>query len=223
MTYVVSDLHGAYDRFLELLEKIRFSEEDILYVLGDIVDVGEKPMELIADLSVRTNVFPIAGEHDFSAAKMLAGFDKMLRNGATPDPEYIAEMTSWVNAGGQTTLAGFRDLDEEQREGVLDYLCDLPLFEEAEVNGEKYLLVHAGITDYEEGSDPGDYEPEDFFGKTPDPEIPLIKGVTLIVGHEPTKDHKIVRGNGTVYIDCGASCGGNLGCLCLETKEEVYV
>ena len=94
MTYVVSNLHGCYQKFRELLTKLRFKDTDVLYVLGDIVDYGEEPMELIADLSMRYNVYPIVGEHDYRAARMLTGFDRMLREGGTPDPEYIAEMTA---------------------------------------------------------------------------------------------------------------------------------
>ena len=34
-TYVVSDIHGEYDAFMEILDKIHFSDQDILYVMGD--------------------------------------------------------------------------------------------------------------------------------------------------------------------------------------------
>ena len=36
-TYVISDIHGEYDKFIELLDKIKLKETDILYVLGDIL------------------------------------------------------------------------------------------------------------------------------------------------------------------------------------------
>ena len=38
MTYVISDLHGRYDLYLEMLERIQFSPEDTLYILGDVAD-----------------------------------------------------------------------------------------------------------------------------------------------------------------------------------------
>lgn len=40
MHYVVSDIHGYYDRYLKLLEVINFTDDDTLYILGDIVDRG---------------------------------------------------------------------------------------------------------------------------------------------------------------------------------------
>ena len=40
MIYAVSDLHGCYDKYRNMLEKIHFSETDTLYILGDVVDRG---------------------------------------------------------------------------------------------------------------------------------------------------------------------------------------
>ena len=61
MTYVVSNLHGNYQKYKALLSEISFKDTDILSVLGDIVDYGEEPMELIGDMSVRYNVYPVVG------------------------------------------------------------------------------------------------------------------------------------------------------------------
>lgn len=37
-TYVIADIHGEYELFLELLDKIRLKETDALYILGDAID-----------------------------------------------------------------------------------------------------------------------------------------------------------------------------------------
>ena len=34
MTYVMSDIHGHYDKYREMLETIEFAADDTLYVLG---------------------------------------------------------------------------------------------------------------------------------------------------------------------------------------------
>ena len=39
-SYVISDIHGEYDKFLDLLQKTGLREEDTLYILGDVVDRG---------------------------------------------------------------------------------------------------------------------------------------------------------------------------------------
>ena len=222
MTYVRSDLHGCYQKYLQMLEKISFTEDDLLYIVGDVLDYGEETMDLIADLSVRVNVYPIAGEHDFLGARMLNGFQKMLKNGATPEPEYISEMTQWVADGGQSTLDAFRALDDEEKEGVLEYLEEMTLFEEAEIGGERYVMAHAGIADFDPDTDLWDYQPEDFFSEPLDASYALMEDATVIVGHVPTKSGRIERGESSIFIDCGAGEGGTLGCLCLETGKEYY-
>lgn len=222
MTYVISDIHGNYEKFKSILSEISFKDQDTLFILGDVVDFGDGSMELIADISVRVNVFCVAGEHDFLAARMLKGFAKMLKSGATPDPDYIAEMTAWVQDGGQPTLDAFRALSEEEREGVLEYLEDMTLFEETDVGGKHYVMLHAGIADYDADTDLWDYQPEDFFSEPLDASYALIDGATVIVGHAPTRSGKIERGEGSIFIDCGVCEGGKLGCLCLESGEEFY-
>ena len=42
MHYVMSDLHGEYEKYLEMLKKIKFTDDDVLYVLGDVVDRGKQ-------------------------------------------------------------------------------------------------------------------------------------------------------------------------------------
>ena len=223
MTYVVSNLHGNYQKYKALLSEISFKDTDILYVLGDIVDYGEEPMELIGDMSMRYNVYPVVGEHDYRAIRMLQGFDNMLKNGDPPDADYIAEMTTWMAEGGKPTLDGFRALDEEMREGVLDYLSDLALYEEVTVKGKTYLLVHAGIADFDPDTDIDDYQPEDFITEPATLGTVYYQDKTLIVGHVPTESGKIERSAGVIAIDGGVADGGSLACLCLETGKEFYV
>ena len=70
MTYVVANLHGCFDKFKDLLRKINFTDNDVMYVLGDTVDVGDESMALLCDMSMRYNIIPIVGEHDLRALKL---------------------------------------------------------------------------------------------------------------------------------------------------------
>ena len=228
MTYAVANLHGCFSKFKKLLRQINFNDNDVMYVIGDIVDYGEEPIELLCDLSMRYNVIPILGECDFRAFEMLTELDKML-GGASPDPEVIGKMTEWIQEGGAKTMEGFKALDDDMKEGVLEYLEDMSLYEEVEVRGKKYLLVHAGIADYSAESDLDDYMPEDFIYESVDPDYQLIDGVTLVVGHKPTYEiegaerGKIYHGEGSIFLDCGAAYDEPLGCICLETGKEYYI
>ena len=228
MTYAVANLHGCFNKFKKLLRKINFTDNDVMYVLGDIVDYGEEPIELLCDLSMRYNVIPILGECDLRALEMLTELDKML-GGASPDPEVIGKMTEWIQEGGAKTMEGFKALDDDMKEGVLEYLEDMSLYEEVEVRGKKYLLVHAGIADYSADTDLEDYMPEAFICESPDPDYQLVDGVTLVVGHKPTYEiegaerGKIYHGEGSIFLDCGAAYDEPLGCICLENGKEYYI
>ena len=223
MTYVISNIHGNYSKFKEMLDTISFSDDDIMYVLGDVVDYGDETMEIVCDLSVRMNVYPVMGEHDATAYKMLSGFDNMLKKGGTPSADFIAEMQAWSQDGGDKTLASFRALDEDMKEGVLDYLADMAPYEVAEVKGTKYLLVHAGIAGFEKGKDLDDYEPEDFYTEALDMNKEYFSRTNVVVGHIPTESGKITRIGKNIAIDCGAATGGSLACLCLENCKEYYI
>lgn len=223
MVYVISNIHGNYTKFNEMLDKISFSDNDIMYVLGDVVDYGDETMEVVCDLSVRMNVYPVMGEHDAIAYKMLSGFDEMLKKGGTPDAEFISEMQAWSQDGGDKTLASFRSLDADMKEGVLDYLADMAPYEVAEVGGTKYLLVHAGIAGFEKGKDLDDYEPEDFYTEALDMDKEYFGKTNIVVGHMPTESGKISRHGKNIAIDCGEGREGSLACLCLDNGKEYYI
>ena len=56
MRYIISDIHGCKKQYLELLEKIKFSDKDHLYILGDTLDRGPEPMKVLLDIMHRQNV-----------------------------------------------------------------------------------------------------------------------------------------------------------------------
>ncbi len=40
MLYVCSDIHGEYDLFVKMLQRINFSSMDEMIICGDIIDKG---------------------------------------------------------------------------------------------------------------------------------------------------------------------------------------
>ena len=46
-TYVMSDIHGMGALLEKMLEKLSFSEEDVLYILGDMIDRGPDPAKVL--------------------------------------------------------------------------------------------------------------------------------------------------------------------------------
>ena len=49
-TYVISDIHGQYDKFIAMLDAINLRDTDTLYVLGDILDRGPHPIKVLLKL-----------------------------------------------------------------------------------------------------------------------------------------------------------------------------
>ena len=99
--YVVSDIHGEDDRFHAMLQKINFSKEDTLYILGDVVDRGPHPVELLREIMATPNMKMLLGNHEFMCLRYFA-----------PDAleKYIQH---WNRNGNATTLEGFNKLTEQ--------------------------------------------------------------------------------------------------------------
>lgn len=70
-TYVISDIHGQYDMFIELLDKIQFQNTDTLYILGDILDRGPHPIKTLMKFMEMPNVICIVGNHEYMALECL--------------------------------------------------------------------------------------------------------------------------------------------------------
>ena len=65
-TYVMSDIHGQYSLFERMLDKIKFSDTDDLYILGDIIDRGPENIKMIEKVFSNSNAI---------SADVDAGFD----------------------------------------------------------------------------------------------------------------------------------------------------
>lgn len=70
-TYVISDIHGQYNMFIELLDKIDLKDTDTLYILGDVLDRGPHPIKTLRKLMEMPNAICLVGNHEFMAMKCL--------------------------------------------------------------------------------------------------------------------------------------------------------
>ena len=66
MVYVISDLHGyPMDKFLKLLKQADFSDDDYLYIIGDVVDRnGDGGVQMLLWLMEQPNAQLILGNHE---------------------------------------------------------------------------------------------------------------------------------------------------------------
>ena len=61
MTYVMADVHGQYEKYRKMLDKIGMTAWDELYILGDVVDRGPEPMAILMDMDFNIDIIPILG------------------------------------------------------------------------------------------------------------------------------------------------------------------
>ena len=234
MIYCISDLHGDYIRYTTMLKMIDFSDDDTLYILGDILDRGNEGMKILLDMMLRPNVYPILGNHEYMAMQTL----KWLSNDITEESlanlssDKIEGINEWLNVGGMTTIDEFRKLSEEEKEMVLEYLEEFSLYEEVTVEGKNFVLVHAGIDNFSPEKDMEEYELYELIFNKPDYSKVYFEDKYLITGHTPTRfihdeidghsRNTVFFGNNHIAIDCGCGYDGLLGAICLDTFEDFY-
>lgn len=100
MTYVISDIHGRYDKYSAMLERIKFGEDDTLYALGDLIDRCDDGLKIMLDMMRRPNVHILMGNHE---AMMLDALHSM----AEITEESVEKLTIWLLNGGKPTLDAF--------------------------------------------------------------------------------------------------------------------
>lgn len=231
-TYVISDIHGQYDMFMELLDKIKLKGNDTLYVLGDILDRGPHPIKTLMKLMEMPNAICLVGNHEFMALECLEFLMKEITDKSLEElnAETLDNLVTWQLNGSQSTIDEFRKLDSESQKNVIDFIKDFLIYEEVSVNGKDYLLVHAGLGNYSSEKDIGDYSLHELIWERADYDVKYFEDTYVITGHTPTQTIEdnphpgyIYQRNNHIAIDCGAHYpGGRLAALCLDTGEEYY-
>ena len=226
MIYVMSDLHGCYEAYIAMLKKIRFSAEDTLYILGDVVDRGPSGIKILLDMMERKNVIPLLGNHDYTAKRLLEAL--FLEGQKYHEDKLVDALKAWTSDGGDATLKEFAALKSDEKIKVLKYLNAFLIYEEIETGGVQYFLSHT-VPEKEKMQEFETCKWQDFTLGEPDYELQYFDDLTIVTGHTPTGlieekcNGKIYQKNGHIAVDCGAVFGGKLGCICLDTLEKFYV
>lgn len=232
MTYVMSDIHGEYEKYRAMLEKINFGEGDILYVLGDVVDRGQRPVDVLLDMMARPNVYPIIGNHELMAANVLRALCVEIteQNYASHIDEGLLDLLmQWQFNGGQTTIKQFQKLPLDKREYVLEYFEEFVPYELVKVGNKRFLLVHSGLGNFDKEKELDDYTLEELTFMRPEFDRRYFEDDDLYIvsGHTPTLaingKPEIYKSQNNIFIDCGATFTGKLACLCLDTMDEFYI
>lgn len=118
---ILSDIHANLDALQSISEPY-----DELWVLGDLVNYGPQPSEVIAVVRQHASVV-ISGNHDFAI-------------GTGGDPRCSAAFREMAHTMQQYTQSILTDAERA-------YLRTLPTLARREVDGKRFLLCHATPSD----------------------------------------------------------------------------
>lgn len=128
-TYFISDVHGRYEVFIKLLEAIKFSKNDKLIILGDIIDKGDKSIKMIKFVRNQPNIQMILGNHEYEFLNKYHNLMKNLKDGDD------------INLILTKLQDHFPNKKEKLEWDDIDYLDNLPYY----IETDKYICVHAGL------------------------------------------------------------------------------
>ena len=210
--FVIGDIHSHYDQFMEVLDKAGFQyDKDMLISLGDLVDRGPKPIEVVEKVMELKNFIHILGNHDEWCYQFL---------------KYNYKPFIWTSQGGSSTVSAYSgrpELIKKHRD----------FFEKAKlyyIDEESRLFVHGGYDgDIPFGEQSDNKElliwdrslfrkamEYDQSGKTFD------EFKEIFIGHTPTQfidSSTPLHFSNLWMLDTGVYLSGKLTIMNIETKE----
>lgn len=222
-TYVMSDIHGCFDEFQEMLSRISLSDNDRLILGGDYIDRGPKSREMLQWLEkCPTNVIPIKGNHDaefVEYVRLMQQTDRknelMTDPDANEDARLLLDSVRYQFKQKQPLGLFFFDYyntitDFIENKGVTfgelcrwaDMLDKLPYYERFKLNGRDCIVVHAGFCEESELQKSKYSSLEEFCLSAREEAIEIggVKNGMIIAGHTPTiADDSVFYNDGEVF------------------------
>ena len=134
--YVVSDIHGYYDPFMNGLSQISFSDGDFLWLIGAVIDRGPDGIRILQHVMNHQNMDLVIGNHEL-----------MMLNSVSPQGDILCDgrdASIWLGAnGGWPTLEGYKSLTIEEKVNLLYWLKSRYIIKTLEVNKLKFCLTHS--------------------------------------------------------------------------------
>lgn len=226
MRYCVSDVHGEYDLFLRLLQKIRFSDADELLICGDIIDKGQDSVQLSRLIFSCPNMRCIMGNHEHAFVKQ---YHALMQSSPEDYDAVLEKLQAYFPHDGHL-------LDWE----TVDRFDELPYY----IEEDTFICVHAGAPLDKNGMllPLENATPEQLVNdrRFKDPEAIYCGDKCVLFGHTPTNyicgaDKILVYRKQPntkssqitdyykIHLDTGTWLNGVLGCFCIDTCRAIYV
>ncbi|MFC1624235.1 metallophosphoesterase [Candidatus Omnitrophota bacterium] len=225
MRYVISDIHGEYEKLNSLMKFLEKDATEFIF-LGDYIDKGIHAVEtvnLLIDLSKSKRCTFLIGDHEFAWLQYINGderfLDFLLKYGGTQTLEsYMERILSEEEA--KAALSDKKAIEKVLKKHIKFYL-NLKFYHEA----DDFLCIHAGMKPQNKDIPLEAHNKEELvflrdefiYSKF------FYNGKRIIFGHtafkEPYVDnYKIGIDAGAVYEDMGY---GNLVAFNINKKEFV--
>lgn len=230
MIYVISDLHGyPFEKFQELLKKAEFTDEDYLFVLGDVIDRGMDGIKYLKWLMLQSNVELVLGNHEAMMLSCDFLFDEV-------SDEYVSRLTNtklelletWKDNGARWTLEGLYIMRPRERKRVIEFLKDAPLYDTVDIGDKRFILTHSGLGNYSNDKRLSDYTADELLWNRPSLTDEYRFGTITVFGHTPTfvygneYNGKVLKTETWINIDVGAGYGYSPVLLRLDDMKEIY-
>ncbi len=203
--FAIGDIHGCYDRLLNLFSWLPLKDEDIVVFLGDYIDRGPDSRSVV-DFVIR-----LKNERKDRLICLMGNHERMLLNYLEGKNREL-----FLLNGGDTTLrqyqeGGFLQIPPEH----LNFFKSL----EKIYITDDYIFVHAGL------------KPGVSFDSQAEEDLLWIRGdfifsefdfkKKVIFGHTPTRSYQPYFDKNKIGIDTGAVYGGFLTAIELPS-EKIY-
>lgn len=217
----MSDIHGCYCEFMEVLEKIDFSKEDRLIIAGDYIDRGTQNLEMLQWIENKpNNVILLKGNHEVEFSYYIKLMKTVFAKRDLPSSnqkatELVYELVKEMAATGEIVVpfdyyGTIKELIYDESI-VMDKLLEwsdciekMPFVYKNVINGRNVVVVHAGyIENLNEVETEKYFENlEDFYIYARDDAYVYggIKQGMVIAGHTPTVfEDELPYNEGNVY------------------------
>ncbi len=188
----VSDIHGDVDTFKKGLDSINFSNDDYLFIIGDMVEKGDKGKNLetlryFIKLSKNDNVFPMAGNCDevFRFILNPEAKDQFLYYTLIKKHSVLNDIADELGyeLSADMNVREFVDIIRDKYSEFYDFMESL---DDVIFINDSIVLVHGGIDDINNISETSLplLKYDNFYEKS------KTQNKIMIVGHNPTRNYR---------------------------------
>lgn len=217
--FIISDLHGYYNLFLEFIKKVDLQKDDLLINLGDSCDRGSQSYELYLKyyemIKEGYNILHILGNHEDMILTAIDTLDE-------------SDIEHWYRSNGETTIDSFCNVtglskkdffDKEKNKFLIDFLSTFPTL----IISDKSIFVHAAYNPDLLPEKQEEYfliwNRQNFWDRN-------FTGKAIYFGHTPSKkdNHTIVYyPNNCTCIDLGTYKYHKMVGVEIKNKMEYYI